>query len=283
MTRSLSITYSARTDVGRERRHNEDGVAAYDFTTAIDNRMAACALFAVSDGMGGHNAGEIASMTALKSLETSVHCGFLGRMADTVWYQFPEHVYNYHFKKTRRRSQAPKSREALLQSVRQANRDVIELSRKNPAFFGMGATMTAALLVDRHLVVANVGDSRCYVMQADHLAQVTRDHTIVNQMVELGRLTEAEAASHPGRNFLYKCLGSDERAEIDVFELDLVPPAWVLLASDGLTNMVSDREIKEVLRACRQPHQATRRLIRQANQAGGKDNISVILVRLTWQ
>jgi PPM family protein phosphatase len=283
MTRSLSITYSARTDVGRERRHNEDGVTAFDLATATDGRTGACALFAVSDGMGGHNAGEIASMTALKSLVTSMHGGFVPRMAEAAWYQFPDHVYNYHFKKTRRRAPVPDPRQALVQSVRRANHDVIELSRKNPAFFGMGATLTAALLVDSRLTVASVGDSRCYVLQGGRMGQVTRDHTIVNQMVELGRITEEEAASHPGRNFLYKCLGSDERAEIDVFEVDLVPPAWILLSSDGLTNMVTDREIQEVLLACRQPHQGARQLIRMANRAGGKDNISVILVRVAWQ
>ncbi len=283
MTRSLNITYSARTDVGRERRHNEDGVAAFDFATATDGRAGACALFAVSDGMGGHNAGEIASMAALKSLVATVQGLFIPKLAEAAWYQFPDHVYNYHFRKTRRRVPVPDPRRALAQSVRRANQDVIELSRKNPAFFGMGATLTVALLVDCRLTVASVGDSRCYVQQGGRLDQVTRDHTIVNQMVELGRITEEEAASHPGKNFLYKCLGSDEKADIDVFQVDLAPPAWILLSSDGLTNMVSDREIQEVLRACRQPHQGARQLIRMANRAGGKDNISVILVRVTWQ
>lgn len=283
MTRSLNISYSARTDVGRERRHNEDGVAAFDFTTATDGRAGACALFAVSDGMGGHNAGEIASMAALKSLVAAVQGGFVPRLAEAAWYQFPDHVYNYHFKKARRRTPVPNPRQALVQSVRRANQDVIELSRKNPAFFGMGATLTAALLVDSRLTVASVGDSRCYVLQGGRMDQVTRDHTIVNQMLELGRITEAEAASHPGRNFLYKCLGSDERAEIDVFEMELLPPAWILLTSDGLTNMVPDRKIQDVLRACRQPHQGARQLIRMANRAGGKDNISVILVKVSWQ
>ena len=258
-------------------------MAAFDFSTATDDRAGACALFAVSDGMGGHNAGEIASMAALKSLVAAVQGGFVPKLAEAAWYQFPDHVYNYHFKKARRRAPAPDPRQALVQSVRRANQDVIELSRQNPAFFGMGATLTAALLVDCRLTVASVGDSRCYVLQGGQMGQVTRDHTIVNQMVELGRITEEEAASHPGRNFLYKCLGSDERAEIDVFEVDLAPPAWILLSSDGLTNMVADREIQEVLLACRQPHQGARQLIRMANRAGGKDNISVILVRVTWQ
>jgi protein phosphatase len=283
MTRSLNINYSARTDVGRERRHNEDGVAAFDFTTATDGRAGTCALFAVSDGMGGHNAGEIASMAALKSLVAAVQGGFVPKFAEAAWYQFPDHVYNYHFKRARRRAPVPNPRQALVQSVRRANQDVIELSRKNPAFFGMGATLTAALLVDCRLTVASVGDSRCYVLQGGRMGQVTRDHTIVNQMLELGRITEEEAASHPGRNFLYKCLGSDERAEVDVFEMDLAPPAWILLTSDGLTNMVPDREIQEVLRACRQPCQGARQLIRMANRAGGKDNISVVLVKVSWQ
>jgi len=280
MSAEHHITFAAKTDIGRERRHNEDGIAAFEFSTSTDSRQASCALFVVSDGMGGHNAGEIASMTAVESMVSSVLRLFMPKIFQTHFYALPEHVYNYHFKKQAKSLSTPNAAKILLRALQRANVDIIDLSRKNPAFFGMGATMTVALLVDRHLTVGNVGDSRCYVFQDDALKQITRDHTIVTQMVELGKLTAEEALKHPGRNFLYKSLGSDDNTQFDVFETELVPPAWVLLSSDGLTNMVPDAEITRTIQRGGQPRQIADRLVRMANRAGGKDNISVIVAKL---
>lgn len=278
--RSVHITYSALTDVGRERSQNEDCLGAYHLIAANCANLAACGFFVVSDGMGGHNAGEIASMAAIRSVIGYVHRQFFQKMTRSVFYRFPDHVYNYHFRKTGSTVSPPAPSRVLVRAFQKANAEVIDLSRKNPAFFGMGATLTAALLVDRKMTVANLGDSRCYVYENEHLSQVTRDHTIVNQMVALGKITEAEAVHHPGKNFLYKSLGSDEVIELDIFEHELHPPAWVLLCSDGLSNMVSDTRILDVLRGSQNPSSAARKLIRLANRAGGKDNISVIVVRV---
>ena len=275
------LLYAATTDTGRERQNNEDGVVACDFTTATGHRRAVSAFFAVSDGMGGHNAGEIAAMTAIRSVADSLTRSYFLPVLRTDIYQLPEHVYNYHFRRTKRRPSRPNARRILAAAMERANDSIIDLSRKNPAFFGMGATLTAAVLADCRLTVASVGDSRCYVFAGKRLQQVTKDHTIVNQMVELGRISPEDALHHPGRNFLYKSLGSSERLEFDLFDMELAPPAWILLCSDGLTSMVPDSEIARVIADCRQPHRGAAELIRRANRAGGKDNISVVLAKLT--
>jgi len=129
--------------------------------------------------------------------------------------------------------------------------------------------------------VANVGDSRCYVIRKGEMTQITRDHTIVNQMLELGTITKEEAQYHPGRNFLYRSLGSDESMEMDLFEMELETPAWVLLCSDGLNNMITDEEILEIIGPSTSPRRAAARLVKKANSAGGKDNISVLLVKIS--
>jgi len=282
MTRNISLSYAVQTHVGRERPHNEDGVAACSFTTMTSSQAIACGLFVVSDGMGGHNAGEIASMTAIKSMVSAVNRDYFQKLVRSRFFRLPDHVYNYHFKKLKAPTAPLPPRRILPRAIQRANRDIIELSRKNPAFFGMGATITAAIIVDRTLTVASVGDSRCYIIGPDRLRQVTRDHTIVNQMLELGTITPEEAKYHPGRNFLYRSLGSDEVMELDVYEEELTPPAWVLLCSDGLNNMVADEDIRKILARARSPESVATRLVRKANRAGGKDNISVVLVKVSW-
>jgi protein phosphatase len=281
MTRNITLSYAAQTHVGRERPHNEDGVAACSFTTVTNSRAISCGLFAVSDGMGGHNAGEIASMTAIKSMVAAVNRDYFRKLVQSRFFLLPDHVYNYHFKKLKAPPAPPEPRRVLPRAIQRANKDIIELSRKNPAFFGMGATITAVILVDRLLTVASVGDSRCYVIQGDRLEQVTRDHTIVNQMLELGTISPEEAKYHPGRNFLYRSLGSDDVMELDVYEQELTPPAWVLLCSDGLNNMVTDEQILQTVGRSRSPERVATRLVRKANRAGGKDNISVVLVKVS--
>jgi protein phosphatase len=281
MTRNITLSYAAQTHVGRERPHNEDGVAAYSFTTVTNSRPISCGLFAVSDGMGGHNAGEIASMTAIKSMVSAVNRDYFQKLIQSRFFRLPDHVYNYHFKKLKTPAPPPSPRRILPRAIQRANKDIIDLSRKNPAFFGMGATITAAIIVDRLLTVASVGDSRCYLIQEDRLEQITRDHTIVNQMLELGTISQDEAKYHPGRNFLYRSLGSDEVMELDVYEQELTLPAWVLLCSDGLNNMVTDDQILKAVWGSRSPERVATRLVRKANRAGGKDNISVVLVKVS--
>lgn len=281
MKQPTRIAYASQTHVGRERSQNEDATVTLHFTGRANGYAVECGLFAVSDGMGGHNAGEIASMTALKGLVSHVNQDLFQKLVNQEFYNLPEEAYNYHFPRTRPPRKPPKVGEVMLRAARKANSEIIALARKNPAFFGMGATLTAAALVGRRLTVINVGDSRCYTYQEGRLCQLTRDHTIVGQMLELGKITAEEAQRHPGKNFLYRSLGADEDLEADILEVELASPCWVLLCSDGLSNMVPDSSLLTLIRGSRDPETAARKLIRMANLAGGKDNISVVLVKVT--
>lgn len=281
MDRSIRLKYAARTDVGRERTGNEDGILALSFASTTDSRSVSCGFFVVSDGMGGHNAGEIASMTAVKSVMNTINREFFQKLSDVDFFRLPSHVYNYHFRREVNIRRMPKAPTVLRRAVRRANGDIIDLSRKNPAFFGMGATITAAVITGRSLVVANVGDSRCYLAGKGSISQLTHDHTIVSQLLHLGKITAEEAEIHPAKNFLYKSLGSEERVEPDLVERELEAPSTVVLCSDGLSNMVSNEGILEAVQRNKDPHKAVDTLVRLANQAGGKDNISVIVVQVT--
>jgi len=279
MGKQTLITFSARTDRGKERPSNEDGIVAWDFSSVTNSVPFYCGLFAISDGMGGHNAGEIASMTAIKSISATIFKEFLQKLIKIKYYKLPNSAFNYHFRK--KKTQSPPNADRILRkAIQKANSDIVDLSRKNPAFFGMGATITAAIIADGVLTVANVGDSRCYYIEKENIAQITNDHTIVNQMIALGRISKKEAMHHPGKNFLYKSLGADEEIEIDIFEKQVSPPAWIVLCSDGLSNMVTDNEILNTVLHTKTPHRATKKLIGLANKAGGTDNISAIVVKV---
>ena len=280
MKRALRVTHCALTDVGRSRAQNEDGVVALTFQAATCAEPTSVSLFAVSDGMGGHNAGEIASTVALRGLVNSLHKSFFLPLIQSGPFQLPNRAYNYHFQPDSSKGRPISLPAALKRAVTRANAEVINLSRKNPAFFGMGATLTAALLRDNHLCIGSIGDSRAYLYHAAEFRQLTRDHTIVNQMLDLGTISNAEARRHPARHFLYRSLGSDEQLEMDLFELDLLPPCTLLLCSDGLNGMVEDAALAAILQRTRTPHVAARQFVRLANRAGGRDNISVIVLQL---
>lgn len=281
MSKPISLTCAALTDRGRERKLNEDCFSVFQFTASSHSRPVSGGVFTVSDGMGGHNAGEIASLVAIRQVSSFLNARYVQKLTDQSLFEFPDYVYNYHFRKKTTITRTPKEIPLLKRAFQMANAEIIELSRRNPAFYGMGATLTTAILLEDRLTVASIGDSRCYCVNGGRLQQITRDHTIVTQMVESGKISQAEALRHPGKNFLYKSLGSDDNIELDLFERRLKPPAWLLLCSDGLNNMVPDAEIENVLRRTHHPQLAARKLIQLANGAGGKDNISVIVVKLT--
>jgi len=203
-------------------------------------------LFAVADGMGGHAGGEVASGLALETIERL----FTRGEGD------------------------------LAEQVHEANRVVFERSMLDRSVAGMGTTLTAALLEGERVRLAHVGDSRAYLLREGELRRLTEDHTLVHRMVLEGELTEAEAEVHPHRNILTRVLGVAPDVEVDELWLDPRPGDRLLLCSDGLTGMVPDERVAEILRAERDPHRAVERLIREANEAGGVDNITVIVIDL---
>lgn len=201
-------------------------------------------LFAVADGMGGHRGGEVASATALETLRSHLRAGG----GD------------------------------LLDAVRRANRAVLERAATDTALTGMGTTLTAALGTDEGVTLAHVGDSRAYLLRAGVLRRLTTDHSLVGELVREGRITEAEATMHPYRSVVTRALGVDDALEVDIVPVPLEPGDRVLLCSDGLTSMLPDTTIAEVLAAEADPTRAANRLVDLANEAGGEDNITVVVI-----
>jgi PPM family protein phosphatase len=225
------------TDTGLVRDHNEDRFLA-------DER-----LFAVADGVGGHKAGEVASQTAVETLQR----------------EFTE-----------------PSTDALIDAVKTANRTVWNLAETNSDQRGMGTTLTALALVDDggedRLAIVNVGDSRAYLLQQGQLEQLTEDHSLVEQLVREGQLTAEEAQVHPQRSIITRALGLDPEVEVDSWELTPYKGDRLLLCSDGLTNEVSDEQIATTLRTVGDPEEAAQQLVNEAREHGGSDNITCVVV-----
>lgn len=227
----------ARTDTGRQRRGNED------------NSLVRSPLFVVADGMGGAQAGEVASQIAVEVFAAGLP---------------PQ----------------GSAEEKLAEAVREANRRIHELSRAERERRGMGTTLTAAMLDDTQLAVAHVGDSRGYLFRGGSLTRLTRDHSLVGALVEQGKLTEAEAEEHPQRSIITRALGPEPEVEVDTWSYPVRPGDVLLLCSDGLTSMIREDRIAAVLSSTRNLSAAADRLIDEANAAGGRDNITVVLFEL---
>jgi protein phosphatase len=227
------------TDTGRRRRQNEDAFVCDP------------PLFAIADGMGGAQAGELASRLAAAAIEQA--------------------------------AAAVSDEDDVVAVVRAANALIFERSLHDPAVAGMGTTATVALVDERDgmLTLAHVGDSRAYRYRAGELVQLTTDHSLVAELVRTGRLTEAEAAVHPHRSVITRALGTEADVEVDTRALDVAPGDLVLLCSDGLSAMVRDDEIARVIEASeRDPHAAAEALVRAANEHGGDDNVTVVVFEL---
>lgn len=205
--------------------------------------------FAVADGMGGHAAGEVASRLAVDSLARTL-AAFDGGDVDG-W---------------------------LLRAVQQANRDVWARAQADAALAGMGTTLTVAHIEPGRMVIAHVGDSRCYRFRDGALQLLTADHSIVGELLRTGTLSEAEAEVHPHRNVLTRALGTAPHVEVDVLQEALRPGDRVLLCTDGLTSVLGDDEVALRLALSEPPESVTKRLVAAANEGGGPDNTTVVLV-----
>ena len=251
----MEVKASGLTHVGRQRQHNEDA-----FLVEPDAR-----LFLVADGMGGHAAGEIASRIAVDSIsEFILHT----KEDDGTW----PHAYDESLKRATNR---------LMAAVRMANTRVLEAMRKDARLRGMGTTVVACLGDDNGTMsVAHVGDSRAYLIRDDTLARITNDHSWVFEQVQAGMLTEAEAEKHPLRNVITRALGGALQVNPDASEVDTKPGDVFLLCSDGLTGMVPEEEILRVVTHSHDNLEAAcQKLIETANERGGLDNITAILVK----
>jgi protein phosphatase len=225
-----------RTDTGRQRRDNEDSAYVH------------APVFVVADGMGGAQAGEVASRMAIETFEEGLPA-----------------------------SGAPEAR--LAELVRSANHRIYDHSRVDQGRAGMGTTLTAAFLDDAHLAIAHVGDSRAYLFRDGELTRLTQDHSLVDELVRQGKLTEEQAAEHPQRSIITRALGPEPEVEVDTWTYPVRAGDVLLLCSDGLTSMISEERVGEILLSAATLQQAADRLIEEANEAGGRDNITVVLSR----
>ena len=230
------------TDVGRKREINQDYVYATDESLGtLPN------LLVVADGMGGHKAGDFASKYTVEVLEEEL-----------------KHTLK----------EGPE--EILCDAVQTANHKLIEAAGKDIKLEGMGTTLVAATVIGHTLYFVNVGDSRLYLINKD-IRQLSRDHSLVEEMVRLGGLNEEEAKHHPDKNIITRAIGAKEKVEADFYEFSLKKGDIILMCSDGLSNMVEDEEIFAIIKGARDIVEAGQSLIERANENGGKDNIGVVL------
>ena len=226
-----------KTDTGRQRRGNED------------SSFARAPLFVVADGMGGAQAGEVASRLAV----------------DTFAQGLPDDGV---------------AEERLATRVREANGIIYERAHSEQELAGMGTTLTAAYLEDTHVAIAHVGDSRAYLFRDGTLKRLTRDHSLVDELVREGKLTEEQAAEHPQRSIITRALGPEATVAVDTWSYPVRADDVLLLCSDGLTSMLSEQRIEQILGESPNLERAADRLIDAANAAGGRDNITVVLFRV---
>jgi serine/threonine protein phosphatase PrpC len=261
-SKGLCVRYAGRSAVGLVREHNEDNFVIANLTTGeLSPREASLTdlvgegglLFAVCDGMGGAAAGEVASQMAVDVLHEAMRRGGFPRERDEL---------------ARR----------LVAAVEEAGRRIFDSAQKERSRRGMGTTATVAVLVDKVLFIAEVGDSRAYMLRSGALKQLTKDQSLVNQLIEAGHLTEAEAEAFEHSNIILQALGTSETVQVDLTFVELRRGDRLMLCSDGLSGLVHVDTLRETLAAIDDPSECTATLIKYAEAGGGHDNITVVLI-----
>lgn len=235
----------AATDIGRVRKINED---------SYYNDPAHMGLYIVADGMGGHQAGEVASALAVETLSTLLRESLMGGNTRSSYIE-----------------------DAMRDAVVKTNRAVYDLAMSKSGYSGMGTTVVVCILKENHLHVAHIGDSRAYLLRDGILKQLTTDHSLVQELLSKGRITEEEAVDHPRKNILTRALGTDPAVEVDTMDMALKVGDILLLCTDGITNHVDPQEIKDFATG-NSPESACKEMIRLANDRGGFDNMTVLII-----
>ncbi len=236
---------SSATNVGRKRKINQDSIFASDKPVGnLPN------LYIVADGMGGHNAGDFASRYTVNTVKEYI-AGSTERN--------PIKLIN--------------------EAIQLANKGIIREANEHPEMFGMGTTIVVTTIIGEYAYTANVGDSRLYLFDGSGLRQITKDHSLVEEMVRLGELTEEDARIHPDRHIITRAVGATDEVNVDFFDYEMPPDSMILMCSDGLSNMVEDDEIRRIIAKPAPLFDKTQELIFEANEHGGKDNIAVIIVQ----
>ncbi len=244
----MNYTFHTKTDPGRVRENNEDALAVDDATQ----------LSVLADGMGGYNAGEIASGMATAFIKSEM----------ARW-----------LSEAGKHAKVKEIRRALEICVDNANRSIFNASDSNPQYSGMGTTLVVGVFHGAHLILGHIGDSRCYRLRNGELAQITKDHSLLQEQIDAGLITQEQAASSSIKNLVTRALGVEDAVMLELNEHEVEPGDWYLMCSDGLSDMVDDGEIASILGAAVSIEGKADGLISAANGYGGKDNISVVLVQ----
>lgn len=233
------------TDIGRVRESNQDYV--YTSESPVGNLPN---LFIVADGMGGHNAGDFASKYAVEQI-----VGYI--------------------------EQAPMTSpiDLIRGALNKANASLMALAKGDVSLNGMGTTAVIATIIGDCMYVANIGDSRLYLLR-DELEQITKDHSLVQEMVRMGEVDASEAKQHPKKNIITRAVGAFEELEIDFFEQQVQPKDTILMCTDGLSNMVDDTDIRQTLQTGRDVVEKVQHLIEAANRGGGRDNVTAVVIEI---
>ena len=249
MAKQLRLDVAQLTDVGRKREHNEDNMA---FVIPKDLQVMAGkgALFIVADGMGGHAAGEVASEIAVDTISN-------------MYYQEDSNDVAV----------------SLLRAIRRANASIHQRAAENLLRTGMGTTCVAAVLRGNMAYIANVGDSRAYLLRGNNVKQISQDHSWVAEQVRAGLLTEEQARTHAQRNVITRCLGTQAEVDVDIFHEELHEGDSLVLCTDGLSGLVSDEELQRIVEQF-VPQESVYHLVERANENGGPDNITAIVVQV---
>ena len=293
---SLKLLAAAKTDVGRQREQNEDSPYFY-----ISEELER-GLFIVADGMGGYRAGEVASKLAVQKISEALKSFLIpisdqptiklsplsdADLADQTTIKLDTTKSEGQAtkpKKTSKLAETPAIKtieDSLKAAVRQANRAIISYGEEQSGARGLGCTVTSALIQDDQAFIVNVGDSRTYLLRNGELTVLTRDHSLVQRLVEEKQITPDEVYTHPQRNLIYRSLGAGHKnVEPDVFHQPLQPGDTLLLCSDGLWEMVRRQDLISILQQEDDPQHLCERLIDMANDHGGEDNITAVVVQV---
>lgn len=257
--KSMAHIVGSMSDVGRKRKLNEDSMQSLEIKPA-HQQAAPIGLYVVADGMGGHSAGDVASALASQTLRHTIHSKLMRPVIE------------------RNRAGKPDYATLLKEACLAANRAVYEQSRKSHN--DMGTTLVAVLLVGNHAYIANIGDSRVYLVNQRGIQKLTTDHSLVERLVALKQISPEQARTHPQRNVIFRTVGDKPEVEVDLSKHRLKNRDYLILCSDGLHGMITDEEIHQTIIQSQHPQQAAEQLVKLANQVGGDDNITIIAVKI---
>jgi PPM family protein phosphatase len=236
----------SRTDIGKVRLVNED-------RAAIHHELNGLSLAIVADGMGGHQAGDIASQMAIEIIEAQLQ---------TIHWGMP----------------VEECKQALKQAIEKANEDIYEFASQKENYHGMGTTVVAIIASQELLIIGHIGDSRAYKITNESITQLTEDHSLVYELVKNGQITLEEADHHPRRNWITRALGTEPGVEVDLYEYAWRPGETILICSDGLSGLVESSEIWNIVKSHANVEESAKKLIQGALDAGGDDNVTVVLL-----